>query len=77
MSLQRSLQNGFQREASDHSTGRLHVGQVTTGILATAYSLVATDFPQVQVVSKNFTSFVVCTGRALTSVHVMKRMLHR
>jgi hypothetical protein len=33
MSLQRSLQNGRQREVSDHSTGRLHVGQETLDIL--------------------------------------------
>jgi hypothetical protein len=34
MSLQRSLQNGRQGETSDHSTGRLQVGQVTDGIVA-------------------------------------------
>ena len=32
MSLHRSLQNGRQGEASDHSTGRLQVGQETEGM---------------------------------------------
>ena len=71
MSLQRSLQNGRHGDLSDHSTGRRHVGQETVGMLE------ANRRDQVQVVSKNFTSSVVCTGRAFTSSQLMKRMLQR
>ena len=39
MSLHRSLQNGLNGEASDHSTGRWQVGQGTS--VATAYVHVA------------------------------------
>ncbi len=69
MSLHRSLQNGRKGEASDHSTGRWQVGQVTTVATAcTAY---------VQVASVKRTSSAVCTGRLPASCQTRKRMLQR
>ena len=72
MSLQRSLQNGRNGEASDHSTGRWQVGQLTTVAMActarTAY---------VHVASVKRTSSAVCTGRLPASCQTRKRMLQR
>jgi hypothetical protein len=71
MSLQRSLQNGRNGEAGDHSTGRWQVGQETD------FRLTAGDQRQVQVVSVKRTSSVVWIGRVLASCQTRKRTLQR
>ena len=70
ISLQRSLQNGRNGDASDHSTGRWQVGQGTVAIAAVRAT-------QVQVASVKCTSSVVCTGRLSASCQTRKRTLQR
>ena len=75
ISLQRSLQNGRNGEAGDHSTGRWQVGQGNGRQASLARALKASGAGAV--VSVKRTSSVVWIGRVLASCQTRKRTLQR